>query len=563
MKLNIKLDGIEQEVELYNIVYYNQRLFCLGVGKDKDIIRRFITTKGFDKLLVQSRNGSQFNFKLSHFSPYLCSKEHKDIWRESDLLKKEGNSFKTTDIGPGNFSGNYIKCYDFEDYRDDIYFETLTYNLNKRFDIHRYQTDELYFTQHISKNKTHLPTIINQFNNDHMFNKLNIIHAVKDDGTEYFDTQSLFDICDADLGYTSKNSFYSIIRAVDNHAMLLSEKIGLSSFSKLNNILKHEKDCGHAYILHNITKKLTHKRYAFRYLYEYFRCLHEFVSERRKKSIPCQRGPKEFKKEDFIPVFFNDDMTYCKIVYFTDIYTIENRNDTSHLVSGFPIFNITGFYDYKKGLTIYDEFESRTDVFNFVNKELGVTTSLRLNQILATWFSPTFGYVPRVISLKMALKANCGPLTDHINLYSIPYIEEDGEVYSTSTFVNFYQLLATFGLKISRIANLLRMDAFSPQFYKDFNYQFPIYRICRDIRRPLIEWDEDIKLSDSMISIRSAIKIITLIKDANFKRNGYWYRNANKLTQSFPDTLEQGTFDSYQSIGIKGYVNNLKESKDG
>jgi len=165
------------------------------------------------------------------------------------------------------------------------------------------------------------------------------------------------------------------------------------------------------------------------------------------------------------------------------------------------------------------------------------------------------------ISVKVALKANSAPLTDHIILYSIPIIEDDGEVYTTSTYVNFYQFLATFGMKISRINNILKMDQFSERFFEDFNYKFKVYRICRDTRRPLLEWndDEDIKLSSTMISIQAAIKLLYLFKSAEFKRNGYWYRNANKFTQSFPDLITEGTFDSYQDIGLMGYVNRLKE----
>ena len=211
MRLNIEINGEIEEFELYNISYHNQRLFCLGIGNDKSRVVKFISTKGFDRLLLQSFRGAQFNFKLTHFSPYLCKKEQKDIFRESDLIDKERENFVTHDIGPSEYSGKYITCHLFDQYRDDIYFETLNYLPNKKFDIFKYQTDDLYYTQHMSANKTHLPIIINQFNNDHIFGKTNIIHAVQDNGVELFDTNSLFNIADADLGYPNMNSFYNIM----------------------------------------------------------------------------------------------------------------------------------------------------------------------------------------------------------------------------------------------------------------------------------------------------------------------------------------------------------------
>lgn len=556
MELNIRIHGEYCTYNLYNIIYHNQRFFCLGVSEDGQTIKRFISTKGFDRLLVESQGGAEFNFKLSHFSPYLCRKD-KDIWKESDLLDKEQQNFKTSDIGPSEYSGRYVTCYLFNSYRDDVYFEQVKYELNKKFDPYMYQTDDLYFTQHHSASKNSLPTIFNIYNNESIFNTLSITHGVKDDGTEFFDTKSLVDVCNADLGHPNMNGFYAIARSADKHIFLHEEKIGISTFYKKEQILKFESDCGSNYITKNITKKFSRKKQVFRYLYEYYRVIHECTSNRRKVSIPAQTRPKEFLKEDFYPVFPTNEMGIFKIVYFNDIFTVENRHGLVPTIPGFGQFCINGVYDYKSGIPVFDEFETRNELSLFIQKNLGTTSALRLNNIIATWFQPTYGYVPRNVIIKMATKANCQPLSDKLTIYSIPVIENNGEIFCSNTYVNFFQLLANFGLGLPIIRNLLRMNEWSSHLEKELNITLDIYHIVRDTRRPLLPLENnDKQISQCMISLKSAIQLITLFHNTtSLKKNGFWYRNANKLIQAFPDILENNIFSSYSLIGAKGFLN--------
>lgn len=208
MKLFISFENELIEFNLYDFQYWNQRFFCLGMSTDGRLMKKFISTKGFDKLLVESDIGSKFNFKKEHFNPYLCDKE-KDIWKESDQVEKHKEKFETSDVGPHNFSGHYVKCADLDNYKDQYYFETKKFDIYD-FDLYKYRNDDLYFTQHQSSNKDKLPNVVNLFDAN-LFGKLNIIHCVGDNGNEYVDFASLYQICDADLGYPTINSFYSIL----------------------------------------------------------------------------------------------------------------------------------------------------------------------------------------------------------------------------------------------------------------------------------------------------------------------------------------------------------------
>jgi len=564
MNIKIRIRNEEIEFNLYNFQYWNQRMFCLGMTLDGKTIKNFISTKGFDKLLVSTieavEGSGYFHFKKEHFNPYLCSRE-KDIWKESQLLAKHGNNFKTDDVGPSSFTGHYEICMDLGPYRDDIYFETKLFEI-EGFDLFKYQTDDIYYIIHQSKNRDNeLPKLIDQ-SDGLLFGKISIIHGVNEEASkDFFDFASLYGICDADLGYPSFNSFYSIIRAYNSNSLLRIMRIGSLDFIRYDEIQDFKIDCGNSYIRKNILHRNVKRKHCFRYLYEYYSLILTLMLSRRKRSSKPQSGPKEFKKFDWVPVFAMDEMINFKIVFFKDIFTSERKDKLTRTIAGDSIFIINGFYDYIMGYTVFDDFKNESELVKYVKKNIGIAESIKLAKILSIWFKGNLGYTPRQCILPVALKANTKPIVDSVSIYSIPNYEDNGEFYSTSSYVNLFGLLATFALEVPKVKNMLKMNDFSSSFFKEIDTSFTVYHICRDVRRGLFKWDDDKELSECMISMNDALRLIQIFEHLGKKKNSFWYGNANNFLQSYPDTPVCNISERYSDIGLFAYIESLKDEK--
>lgn len=552
MNVDITIDGLERTFTFYNFQYWNQRFFCLGVDKTTGEVRKFISTKGFDRILVQCNTGAKFNFRKMHFNPYLCSRE-KDIWRESQIIDKKRDQFACMDVGPTEWGGRYRTCKVFDDYyRDDIYFETRPFELGD-FDLMKYQSDDLYFIQHQSKNHDQLPIIINMFDNDKIFGNIGIIHAVTDDGKEYFDEESLNQICNADLGYTETNGLYCIIQYTPK-MFLHHLKIGQAHFLKIEEIMQYKRDCGNAYIKKNVLKKLNPKLHAFRYMYEYYNNVHKMTSKRRQQSMVITHGPKEFKKEDFVPIFEDANMLSFKIIYFKNLFTSERKTTFTSLVPGDPIFQVEGYYNSDGTITYYD-FPTLSTLLDYISQYFGVTQRMRFSQLISIWFKPNFGYTPRITEILLAESANKKSIVKSIRIISVPILESLDTFSYMDTFINFFQLLGAFGLHIPKVRNILEMDNFDQSLFSAIEFSCDIYHISRDARRPLFKLENNDKpLSETMIRISDAFKLIQIFEKIGEKKNSFWYRNANKLIQSFPDLMKKNSSLGYQVPSLLTYI---------
>lgn len=536
MIINIQENNEEKEYLLFNYLYVNQRFFANGIERRTGEPAKFISTKGFDTILKRSSTGISYNFTKKYFNPYLCDKE-KEIFKESIIIQTPGKEIK--DIGPSNFTGNYEIVKPGFTYRDDMYFEHKPFKV-EGFDLFRYQNDDLYFTQYHSSSHNTLPKLVNIFDAE-LYEKIQITHGVNTDGVDYFDLNSLIRICDAELGYPDKNSFYNIIRAAGITDVFRTHKIGALDFVSYNDIIKIKKDCGNAYIQKNINKKLSKRKFAFRYLYEYFEIIESMVSSRRKQSISPKSGPKEFKKEEFLPIFNDQSLYEFKIVYFKDIFTIERKTSTLKTVPGDPIFYIDGYYDFKNGMIKYYNFDNTSEIAKKIKEKLGITTSMRFSKCISEWFPSTFGYVPQTVKLKMSQKANSSPLSDNLTIYTIPIHEEGSDdVFGADTYVNLYEFLANFAIHIPQIRNMLNANRFSSKIFTIFDMTFPVFHVCRDTRRKIYEFNEendcDTPLASLMIPITYVFfdKINFLLNKSGEVKNSYWYSNLNRLSLTFP-----------------------------
>lgn len=562
-------DGFEsKKFELREFQCWNQRLFCLGKASD-DELKFFITTDGFDRLLYKTNSSkSLFTFKKKPFNPYLCSRDSKDdIYTESSILDKLGDSFIKEDIGPKEYSGTYkeLKVLSKETIKH-LYFETLHFEKDK-FDLFKYQNEDEFLGEYEhNPYRDKLPFLVNLY--DEAPYNINIIHAVNIEGDkEYFDIESVIEICEKDLTSSDDNLYYSIIKCADPKSVVKEYSINkLVSLIRSTDILKNQSDCGHRYIEKNIKKKKLKRKHAFNYLYEYYKFINRVMSSKRKKNVSMNIGQKIEKKFQFLPVFTKDDMSSAKIVYFKGVGTVESKDDFARLVQGDPLFQINCYYDYKVGKTVYEDFESASELLKFIKTKIGSEESIRLSGILSTWFNYTEGYNPRVIKLTVRTKANYKTDIkvshkidrDKLAIYSVPIIEDDGEVYGTGTYVNLFQFLYTFGLHIPKIRNILLLDKWNDRIFSELEKSFPIHHIIRDIRRNILPLEDDKPISECMISMNHAISLLTLfekIQGDYKKKNIYWYLNANSLLQSFPDINFGDVSSRYQEISLKGYVN--------
>lgn len=552
MKIIITLNNETHIINLYNFQYWNQRWFALGQSLDGSIFKKFITTKGFDRVMIESNSGTQFNFKKEHFSPYLCNKE-KDIWRESQLIDNNQDLI-ISDVGPSNFSGKYEFVDNQEGmvFNDRLYFETKNFEAPK-FDLLKYQNDDFYYVRYQSINKDKLPQLTNLTDID-LFGKINIIHGVDDNGNDYFDASSLTQICDTDLGFPEKNSIYILTRAIDKcydknpSKPTIYHPISIGKNDFLQSISLHplELDCGNSYIKQNIIKKLTKRKYALRYLYEYFNQINQLTTKRRKISTPIAVGAKDFKKEDFVVHFNNDNASEFKIVYYKDIFSIERKQSLINYVAGDPQFMITGSYDYQQNKILFDNFDSAQQLIHAVRTACGVSQSIHLAKTISTWLAPNYGYCPRIIKLKMSTKANAQAVSNCLSLYSIPIYEND-EFYGDTTYVNLYDLFANFGIHIQQIRNVVKMNEFSNALFRALHYEFQVYHISRDYRRDIFKWEMDTELSNCMIGLSSAIHLIRLFNSIGVSKNSYWNSNANQILTAFPNLTDP------QSYGVLDY----------
>jgi hypothetical protein len=534
MNIDIEIENGVEEYSLFNYFYISQRYFASGINRITGETKKFITTKGFDQILMSSKKGIEYNFTKKHFNPYLCDKE-KLIFRESQLIE---NQKIIKDIGPSNFSGNYEVVKKNQPYKDNFYFETVPFKV-EGFDLFRYQNDDLYFTQYQSDARNKLPQLVNVFDAN-LYEKINIVHAVNDNGDDYFDLNCLIRICDAELGYPDKNSFYSIIRAAGFEGVFKPHKIGPLEFVNLKDILQFKNDCGNAYIQKNINKKLSKRKFAFRYLYEYFKIIESLCSKRRKQSIGSQTGPKEYKKEEFLPIFYDNTIMDFKIVYFKDIFTIERKHELKKIVPGDPIFYIDGHYDFNTGAVSFYNFKSTGEIVKKIKEKLGTTTSIRFAKVISEWLPNTFGYIPLIVKLSMSQKANPSPLSDNLTLYTIPIREEgSNEVFGAETYVNLFEYFANFGIHIPQIRNMLNANRFSSKIFTLLDTTFPVYNVCKDTRRKIHEFDEindqDNELINLMFPVSYGVLVIShILEKAGISKNSYWYSNLNRLCQSFP-----------------------------
>lgn len=538
MIVDIQTENGVEEYSLFNFLYINQRYFASGINRITGETRKFITTKGFDQLLVSSTNGIEYNFTKQHMNPYLCRREdyEKMTFRESEVIKTAQLPIK--DIGPSNFSDKYQVIKSNLTYKSGFYFETVPFKVDG-FDLFKYQNDDLYFIQHQSDARNKLPVLVNVFDAG-LYEKINIVHAVNDSGDDYFDLNCLVRICDAELGYPDKNSFYSIIRAAGFDGVFRTHAIGALEFVSFKDIIQFKNDCGNIYIQKNINKKLSKRKHAFRYLYEYFEIIESLCSNRRKQSIKGQTGIKQHKKEEFLPIFFNQTLSDFKIVYFKDIWTIKRKSEICKVVPGDPIFYIDGHYDFNTGSISYHNFESTSQIVKKIKEKVSTTASIRFAKVISEWFPNTFGYVPLTIKLSMSQKANASPLSDNLTLYTIPIREEGSdEVFGADTYVNLYEYFANFGVHIPQIRNMLNANRFSNKIYTLLDMTFPVYNVCRDTRRKVHEFDEISDQDRELISLMfpvtyGALVMAPLLAQSGISKNSYWFSNLNRLCQSLP-----------------------------
>lgn len=534
MKIIATINNETHIIHLYNFQYWNQRWFCLGLSLDGSIFKKFITTKGFDSILIESNSGIQFNFKQEHFSPYLCNKE-KDIWKESQLIANNAN-IVINDIGPFSYSGKYktIQTEECFPYKDDVYFETKAFE-TPDFDLLKYQNDDFYYSRYQSTNKDRLPLLVS-LTDIELFNDINIIHGVRDDGVDLFDTESLYQICDTDLSFPEKNSLYLLYKSINQH-FFHCVSIGNKDFVTYNEIKPLENDYGNTYIKRNIVKNTSKRKYALRYLYEYFHLVNKITTNRRKISTKISTGVKDFKKEDFIVHFNNDNASEFKIIYYKDIFSIEKRQSITNHVAGEAQFMITGIYDYTTGTKQYDNFTSDAHLIKTIRNQLGISQSIHLAKIISIWLISNYGYTPRMIKLQTSSKANSKAISNSISLFSVPTYDNN-EFYGDSTYVNLYELFANFGLHIPQVRNILKMNEFSNALFQLIKYKFDIYHISRDYRRPLFKWEMDTELSNCMVDLKTAIKLIKLFESIGSPKNSYWYSNANQIIIAFPNMID-------------------------
>ena len=232
MNITIKYNEQEYDVHLYNFQYWNQRFFCLGQSTDGSLFKKFISTKGFDHLMMEADNGPFFKFKKEHFNPYLCNKE-KDLWHEYQQITQHGDNFKNSDVGPSDFSGHYCIVSELGPYKDDAYFETRSFE-KPEFDLLQYQNDDLYFIQHQSTNKDKLPQLVCLLPDANIYEKINIIHGVTTKDEELFDLNALIRVTDTDLAYPGKNGLYLVLKKVAPSFLIPTKKYGTQEFYKLD-----------------------------------------------------------------------------------------------------------------------------------------------------------------------------------------------------------------------------------------------------------------------------------------------------------------------------------------
>jgi hypothetical protein len=535
MNININLNNQEYTIFLYNFQYWNQRLFALGQSTDGTLFKKFISTKGFDKLLIESDTGPLFSFKKEHFSPYLCSRE-KPLWRESQLIDRNGKDFTASDIGPYDYSGNYEIVADLIPYRDDAYFETKVFT-EPEFSLFKYQIDDLYFIQYQSALKDKMPTLTCLMEAD-LYNNINIIHGVTDNGSDIFDLNSLLKVIDTDLAYPEKNSLYMIAKKAKKQFILTPLNYHLDFYyDKTLDFLKE--DCGNKYIRQIILHKYIKKNQALRYLYEYFNFTKHMMGPKRKQSTSTLLGPKNFKQNEFCIHFDLQDTSNFKIIYYDDVFTVDRKKDLSYLIPGIPNFSINGKYNFVTSQIDYDDFINTKQVIQYVKNNISIAQSIKLSKLMGQWLRVNMGYSPRISKISVSHKANSKNTVDNLTLYHVPIYGSDEDIYETETFVNLYEFLATFGIHIPAIRNLLEMNWFNANIFKSLDTIFSIYHVSRDYRRSLFNWDNDADMKVSMISIIDAVRLISLFKSIGADKNTYWLNNANSILTAFPDELLQ------------------------
>ena len=535
MNININYNGIDYIIYLNILSFWNQRFFALGQSTDGTIFKKFISTKGFDKLLIESNTGPSFSFKKEHFSPYLCNKE-KSLWKESQLIERNGNEFTTSDIGPYDFSGHYEVVADLNNYKDDAYFETKTFT-EPEFSLLKYQMDDLYFIQHQSILKDKMPTLTCLMEAD-LYNNINIIHGVMDNGNDIFDMNSLLKIIDTDLAYPEKNSLYIIAKKAKKNFILQPINYSLDFYSDTSlDFLKD--DCGNKYIRQVILHKYVKKNQALRYLYEYFDFTKHMMGPKRKQSTSTFLGPKDFKQNEFCIHFDLQDTSNFKIIYYDDVFTIERKRNLSYIVPGVANFSVNGRYNFITSQIDYDDFKSSKQLIRYIKDNISMAQSIKLSKLIGQWLHNSVGYCPRVSKIPVSHKANSKNTVDNLTLYHVPIYGSDEDIYETETFINLYEFLATFGIHIPAIRNLLEMNWFNANIFKLLDTVFSIYHVSRDYRRSLFNWDNDVDIKGSMISIVDAIRLISLFKSVGNDKNSYWFNNANSILTAFPDELLQ------------------------
>ena len=588
MKICIKLNETEEEYELYGFQYWNQRFFCLGVSLNDGSKEHFISTKGFDKLLIKSYRGAAFRFKLGNFSPYLCNKE-KSMFKESDKINTEEEDFLCNDTGPSEWSGEYIKCASFDQYIDNVYFETKPFELDK-FDLFKYRTDPEYY--HMNKTQKHdsLPMVydgrfvevdsktihvIRNAKIDKVFNNTTIIHGVCDNGKEYVDKLSLVEMCNLELNYIDKKetALHIICRAIEP-GFLHTISFGLNDFYILNELERLEGDCGNAFIKKNYRRYWRKKKQVvFRGLYEYFNNIKHITSKLRKTK-KIGGGAKDTKAFDFIVVFKENNVQSFKIVYFEDISSANRSADFNPYFYGSE-FSIDCSINYKTGTVEFDKFSSKAELFKFIEDKFDFSKRMALSRLLKLWFGKISknGFA-QVSTLPMADKANCryGKYDRNcIKVISVPHFEYDGSCIYMPAFLDTYEFLAVFGIHILKVRCMLEDDKFCSSFFDEIRFDIQLLEWYSDPRKSLIQVEDydTIEISKTMINMNHAFRLLRLFGtvtkyNKNGKeegRNSFWYRNANKLIQSFPDAFERGVCDNYKQLpSLREYVEMLEEN---
>jgi len=517
-EIEINAFGRIYSIRLSSIQYFNKRFFCIGEALDGSYSeKQFISTHGFEKLLMKHPDGSKFDFKKGVINPYMSDRED-PIERESDTIRQKDISY--SDIGPSEFSGRYVDVADIGEYRVDTVFETKEF-VKPDFDLYRYQNDSEYCVDNRSKKKDREPKLVCCDSNE-MYGKVKIIHGVSNTGDEFFDMESINYLLNRDIGHPEGKPTSIICGIVPVTVFRVME------FFKPKHIESLMNDCGNSYIVSKIDRKKSNRKQALRFLYEYFQCVNKITSERRKKTNLKFFGNsvKDSKESEFVIHF--DKYDSFKIVYYTNVFVSERTGSLIDSTPGNSEFAISGRYDFNDKMVVYENFESKKDLLSCIEQRLSKSKSINLCKLIGQFLNPSIDFMPKVLNLPM-IKNETGLI-----IYQIP-IYENESIFGTGDYVNLQSFIKIFGMHNETLSRVLN-DGIRSRVYEFFKFKFNIYRISNDYREELGEVG-DCEIEKIMIPMNDAKQMLNVLAGKMDEKNRNWFLNANAFLMAFPDEM--------------------------